>query len=153
MHLIFENCEINSIYSNWLRAFQEHQECPKIPIPFSVSILFDFHWKNGSIISSFDIITPNNLKQSWCTLTHQKLFENTKSATWSTMVWDMSTWKNKTKQTTLLHIYIYIYIYGFIVSFLCTFVNYNISQVKWVFNFMIGIYVIRICTIIKLFKN
>jgi hypothetical protein len=39
---MFENCEINSIYSNWLGAFKEDQECPQIPIHFSISILFNF---------------------------------------------------------------------------------------------------------------
>jgi hypothetical protein len=44
-HLSSENCEINSIKSDWLRAFhQHHQERPQqIPMQFSVSILFSFH--------------------------------------------------------------------------------------------------------------
>jgi len=51
--LALKNCEINSTKSDSLRAFQQHQECPQIPIQFSVSILFSFHWKNGSMINSF----------------------------------------------------------------------------------------------------
>ncbi len=51
--LALNNCEINSTKSNSLRAFQQHQEYPQIPIQFSVSILFSFHWKNGSIINNF----------------------------------------------------------------------------------------------------
>jgi hypothetical protein len=39
-HLRCEECEINS--SNSPKAFQQHQECPQIPIQISVSILFKF---------------------------------------------------------------------------------------------------------------
>jgi hypothetical protein len=39
-HLSSENCEINSIKSDWLRAFQQHQEHTQIPMQFSASILF-----------------------------------------------------------------------------------------------------------------
>jgi len=38
-----ENCEITSIKSDSPRAFQQHQECSRISIQFSVSILFSFH--------------------------------------------------------------------------------------------------------------
>jgi len=51
--LALKICEINSTKCNSLRAFQQHQEYPQIPIQFSVSILFSFHWKNGSIINNF----------------------------------------------------------------------------------------------------
>jgi hypothetical protein len=43
LHLSSENYETNSIKSDSLRAFQQHQERPQIPISFSVSILFSFH--------------------------------------------------------------------------------------------------------------
>jgi hypothetical protein len=42
-HLSSENYEINSIKSDSLRAFQQHQEHPQIPMQFSASILFSFH--------------------------------------------------------------------------------------------------------------
>jgi hypothetical protein len=42
-YLISESCEINSIKSYLLRAFQQQQELPQISIQFSVSILFSFH--------------------------------------------------------------------------------------------------------------
>jgi hypothetical protein len=102
-HLSSENCEINSIKSDSLRDFQQHQECFQISIGFSVLILFNFHWENGSIINSFHTGRPNSLKPSWCTPTHQELSKDTKSATWSTMVWKILAWQNKTKQTTLVH--------------------------------------------------
>jgi hypothetical protein len=35
---------------------------PKIPIKFSVLILFNFHWEKGSIFNSFHAIAPNSLK-------------------------------------------------------------------------------------------
>jgi hypothetical protein len=65
-HLSSENCEINSIKSDLSRAFQQHQEHPKVPIQFSVSILFNFHGKNGSIINSFHTANPNILKPHQC---------------------------------------------------------------------------------------
>jgi len=46
-----ENCEIKLIKSDLTRAFQQHQQHLQIPMQFSVSILFNFHWENGSIIS------------------------------------------------------------------------------------------------------
>ncbi len=61
-HLSSENYEINSIKSDSLRAFQQHKEHLQIPIKFSVSILFNFHWRNGSIINSFHTVAPNSLK-------------------------------------------------------------------------------------------
>jgi hypothetical protein len=88
-YLSFENCEINSIKSDSPRAFQQHQERLQIPMQFSVSILFSFHWENGSIINSFHTIAPNSLKPSWCTPTHQELSEDTKSVEWSAMVWEI----------------------------------------------------------------
>jgi hypothetical protein len=56
----FENCEMNLIQSDLPSAFQQHQECPQyIPIHFSFSILFTFHWGDGSIINSFHgIVSP-----------------------------------------------------------------------------------------------
>jgi hypothetical protein len=43
------------------------QDRPQIPIQFSLSILFDFHGENGSMIKSFHTVAPNSLKPSWCT--------------------------------------------------------------------------------------
>ncbi len=99
-HLSSENYEINSIESDPLRTFlQQHQECFQIPMQFSVSILFNFHWENGSIINSFYTVTPNSLKPSQCTPTHRELYKDIKSFTWSTpLVWAISAWQNKTKQ-------------------------------------------------------
>jgi hypothetical protein len=37
-HLSSKNCEIESIKSDSLRAFQQHQELPQISIQFSISI-------------------------------------------------------------------------------------------------------------------
>jgi hypothetical protein len=68
-HLISESCEINSIKS-YLLAFQQQQEVPQISIQFSVSILFSFHWKNGSIINNFHTVAPKSVKPSQCTPTH-----------------------------------------------------------------------------------
>ncbi len=74
-----ENCGINSVESDSPRAFQQHQKCPQIPIQFSVWILFNFHWENGSIINSFDTVAPNSLKPSRCTPTHQELSKDTRA--------------------------------------------------------------------------
>jgi hypothetical protein len=46
LHLSSQDFEINSIKSNPLRAFLnpfQDQECPQIPIQFSVLILLSFH--------------------------------------------------------------------------------------------------------------
>jgi hypothetical protein len=81
-----------------LKVFQQHQECPQISIQFSVLILFNFHWKIGSIINRFHTIALNNFKPSQCTLTHQEFSKHIKSVAWSTVVviWEISTWQNKT---------------------------------------------------------
>ncbi len=96
-HISYENCEISSIIIDASKAFQQHQEHPQIPIQFSIPILLNFHWKNGSIINSFHIIVLNNLKQSQCTHTHWELSNDTMSVAWSTMVWKILAWQNKTK--------------------------------------------------------
>jgi hypothetical protein len=102
LHLISsENCEIKSIKSDSLKAFQQHQEHPQIPMQFSTLILFNFHEKNGSIISIFHTVASKSLKPIRCTPTHRELFEYIKSMAWSTVVWEISAWQ--TKQTTLLH--------------------------------------------------
>jgi anaerobic ribonucleoside-triphosphate reductase len=98
-HLSSQNCEINSIKSNSLSVFQQHQEHIQIPIQFSTSILFNFHWENDSIINIFHAIASNSLKPSQCTPTHQELFEHTKSTIWSTMVW--RSWHDKKRQNNL----------------------------------------------------
>jgi len=78
------NCEINSIRFDLLRAFQQHRECTQILLK---------KWFNNN---SFHTIDPKSLKPSWCTPTHWELFEDTKSVAWSTMVWNISAWQNKT---------------------------------------------------------
>jgi hypothetical protein len=75
LHLISsENYEIKSIKSDLLQAFQQHQECPQIPMQSSTLILFNFHEKNGSIISIFHTVAPMSLKPIRCTPTHRELF-------------------------------------------------------------------------------
>jgi len=109
LQLSSENCEMNSVKSDSLRAFQKHQELPhKIPIQFSVLILFNFHWEKGSIFNSFHTVAPNSLKPSQCTsTTHRELSEDTKSAAWNSHgLEDLSMtrqYKTKQKETTLLH--------------------------------------------------
>ncbi len=95
-HLSSETFEINSIKSDSPRALQQHKDSFQIPILFSVSILFNFHWENGSIINSFHTIGPKNLKPSQCTLTYQELSKDNKNTTWGSMVWEIWTWQNKT---------------------------------------------------------
>jgi len=85
-----ENCEINSTKSDFQSTLQQHHECLQIPIQFSVSTLFNFHWENGSIINSFHTVVPNSLKPSWCTPTHWKLSKDTKSVAWTIVVWEIS---------------------------------------------------------------
>jgi hypothetical protein len=102
-HLSSENCEINSIKSDWLRAFhQHHQERPQIPMQFSVSILFSFHWENGSIINSFHTVAPNSPKPSQCTPTYLALSEDTKSVASTDVGWEISTWQTKQNNTNCL---------------------------------------------------
>jgi hypothetical protein len=60
-------------------ALQQHQEHPQSPAQFSVSILFSFHWENGSIINSFHTEAPQSLKPSQCTPTYQELSKDIKS--------------------------------------------------------------------------
>jgi len=90
-----ENCEIKSIISDLPRAFQQHQECPKIHMHFSVLILFISYWENGSIINSFHALAPNNHKSSQCTPTHWGLPNDYKSAAWRIPLWKISTWQTK----------------------------------------------------------
>jgi hypothetical protein len=53
-----------------------------------------------SIINRFHNVAPNNLKPSQCTpTTRWELSEDTKSATWSTMVWEISAWQKKHTHT------------------------------------------------------
>jgi hypothetical protein len=67
-HLISsEIYEIKSIKSDLLKAFQQHQERPQIPMQFSILILFNFHEKNGSIISIFHTVASKSLKPIRCT--------------------------------------------------------------------------------------
>jgi hypothetical protein len=51
-----------------------------------------------SIINSFYDIATNSLKPSRCTPTWQELSEDTKSAAWSVMVWEISARRKKQKQ-------------------------------------------------------
>jgi len=60
-------------------------------------------WFNGWIMNSFHLLTPNNLKASWCTPIHQKLSKDTKSTAWNAMVWEILAWQHPTKQSILLH--------------------------------------------------
>jgi len=91
------NCEINSIKSGSLRVFQQHQKHPQIPIQLSVLISFSFHWENGSIINSFHTIAPNSLSdQVSAPLLIESFLKIPKSAAWSTVVWKIWAWQNKT---------------------------------------------------------
>jgi len=104
-HLTSENCEIIFFKYEFPRSFQQHQEYPQIPIHFSILILFNFHWKNGSIINNIHIVGPNLLKPSCCIPTHQELSKDTNNVAWNAMVQESSTWQNmkqnKTKQNKL----------------------------------------------------
>ncbi len=96
-HLSSENCEIKSIKSDLPRAFEQHQECPHIPIQFSVLILFSFCWENGSIINSFfHTVAPNSLKS--VLLYSMRALQRYPDVAWSIMFWEISAWQNKTKQ-------------------------------------------------------
>ncbi len=106
-HLPHLSSEINSIKLDSLRAFQQFTENTSQfqYIVSSVLIWFSFHQENGSIFNSFHTVAaPNSLKPSRCITpyTHRELSKDTKSATWSAMVWEMSSWQNKTKQNTTL---------------------------------------------------
>ncbi len=53
-----ENCEVKPYWIWLIEDFPTTPRTPQIPMQFSVSILFSFHWENGSIISSFLIDAP-----------------------------------------------------------------------------------------------
>jgi hypothetical protein len=63
-HLSSENCEINSIKYYSPMVFKKHQQRPQILMHFWVLILFNFQWKNGSIINSFHTVAPNSLNST-----------------------------------------------------------------------------------------
>ncbi len=72
------------------------------PYFMNIPILINLHWENGSIINGFYIVAPNNLKPSWCTPIPQDFFEDTKSMTWSIVVWEISTYQTKQNKTNHL---------------------------------------------------
>jgi len=79
-HLSFENCEINSIKSDSPEGFPTPPRMtPNFLIQFSVSVLFNFHWKNGSIINSFHTIALKFVKYILLNLAHQELSKNAKN--------------------------------------------------------------------------
>ncbi len=84
-HLSFENCEIKFIKFEFIKVRAFSTTPSNSNTQFSILILFNFHWENGSIINSFHTLIPNSLKPSWCTFSrHQKCFEDTMSTTtWS----------------------------------------------------------------------
>jgi hypothetical protein len=107
-HLSSENCEISSIKSDLLRAFQQHQEHAQIPIQMLVLILCNFHWENHSTINSFHTVAPNSLQTK--SLVHPyssrafwRYQEHGHEAIWSGLGDPIAPKQNKTKQTTLLH--------------------------------------------------
>jgi hypothetical protein len=69
---------------------------------FLVFTLFNFHWKNGSIINSFHTIAPNSLKPSWCTPAHWELSKDTKSVTYNVLIWEILVWQTKQNKTNYL---------------------------------------------------
>jgi hypothetical protein len=106
-HLTCENYEITPLNLTRQVLSNNTKSTLKFPIQFWVLILFNFHWENGSIINSFQAVTPNSLKPSQGTPIHQKLVKNNKSAAWSTMVWEISAWQ--IKQTTFINRLLIIY--------------------------------------------
>jgi hypothetical protein len=95
--LVLKIVKYTLLNMNCQGAFQQHQEHPQIPIHFSVSILFSFHWENCSIINSVHTVAPNSLKPSWCSPTHQELSKDTNNVAWNSMVQESSAWQNETK--------------------------------------------------------
>ncbi len=100
-HLSSENFEWTLLNLTHEGLPKNTKNTPKIPMQFSVSILFSFHWENGSIINHFHTVAANSLKPSLCTCTHWEFSEDTKSAAWSLRVWEISARQNKTKQNKL----------------------------------------------------
>jgi hypothetical protein len=86
LHFSFENCEVNSNRS-MPRVFQQH---PQILVHFSVSTLFNFHWKKGAIIKSFH------------TLAHWELSKDLKNVMWSAMIWEILVWQRRQNKTNYL---------------------------------------------------
>ncbi len=52
---------MNSVKFDLSEAFQQHQEHPQIPIWFLISMLFNFHWENCSLINSFHTVFQTKL--------------------------------------------------------------------------------------------
>jgi hypothetical protein len=89
-HSESKSYQISSIKSSWSRSFQQHQR--HIPIPkFSMTIYFNFQWRNHSIFKNFCIASPTNIMETRpCTCPHQELSEDTKNAIWSIPVQQIS---------------------------------------------------------------
>jgi hypothetical protein len=115
--------EINSIKSDSLTAFQQHYQIPTL---FSVLILFNFCWKNGSVINSFHSVASNSLEPNQCSPINLEFSKDTKSATWSALVWEISAYQNKT-------------------NYLASYIHINILQVPnmldlfwdWFYNWLL----------------
>jgi hypothetical protein len=75
---------------------------PKIPIQFSVLILFNFHWENGSIFNSFHTIAPkqSQTNQVSAPLLIESFLKIQRVRHETSMVWEISA---RQKETTLLH--------------------------------------------------
>ncbi len=82
-HLSSENCEINSLNLTHQGLSNNTKNTPKFQCSFQFLFYLIFIEKIVLIINSFHTIAQNSLKSSPCTPTHQELFENTTSMTWS----------------------------------------------------------------------
>jgi hypothetical protein len=83
------------------RSFQQDQRHIPIPLKFSITILFNFQWRNHSIFKNFCITSSNGLEPSRCTPHPGELSKETENVIWSIPVQWISSVQNK--QTTLLH--------------------------------------------------
>ncbi len=89
-----------SHFQNWkfqILAMWTHWVSTDFSFPTQIlAICLNFEQQNSLFkINVFHTITSNSLKPSRCTPIHWELPENTKSLTWSAMVWEIAKWQNK----------------------------------------------------------
>ncbi len=76
-HSESKSYQINSIKFCSSRSFQQHQRHIPIPPKFSVTILFNFQWRNHSIFKNFCTTSPNAMEPRPCTPPRWELSKDT----------------------------------------------------------------------------
>jgi hypothetical protein len=91
-HLRSKNYKFAFKKSHSSKVFQKYQDLTIIYF-FSKIILLNFSFLNCSIFNNSYIVRLNIMKPPWCTPTHWKLSNITKSTIKGNMFWEISTWQ------------------------------------------------------------